>query len=104
VVTEQRLPDASGVDLVERLRDRGVDAPVVFHTTCREVETGARALAAGADGYFSKRPERGQYDRILDRLRELVAEARPSDTETTAGPGSSAPPRGPSAGPPSSEE
>jgi len=82
VVTEQRLPNASGVDLVERLRNRGVDAPIVFHTTCREDETGAQALAAGADAYFPKRPERGQYNRILDRLRELVDDAPGADTAT----------------------
>jgi DNA-binding response OmpR family regulator len=84
VVTEQRLPDGSGVELVERLRERGSDVPVAFHTTCRERETESRALDAGADAYFSKRPERGQYDRILERLRGLVGDdagnVRPATT------------------------
>ncbi|PHQ39813.1 hypothetical protein DJ69_04625 [Halorubrum persicum] len=72
IVTEQRLPDGSGVDLIERLRTRGVEVPVVFHTTCRGDEAAAKAFDAGADGFFSKRPERGQYDRILERLCRLV--------------------------------
>ena len=72
VVTEQQLPDGSGVELVERLRARGSDVPVAFHTTCREAETEARAFAAGADAFFAKRPERGRYDCLIERLRGLV--------------------------------
>ena len=92
VVTEQRLPDGSGVELVERLRKRGIEAPVVFHTTCREDGTKARALEAGADAYFSKRSERGQYGRVLDRLHGLVDDARAARTTTVSPetPGSSA--------------
>ncbi len=101
VVTEQRLPDGSGVKLVERLRERGSDVPVVFHTTCREGETEARALEAGADAYFSKRSESGQYDRILERLRGLVGDdARNPRTATAVSLDAS----GPSAGAPPSEE
>lgn len=85
VVTEQRLPDGSGIELVERLRARGSDVPVVFHTTCRRAETEARALDAGADAYVPKRPEYGQYDCLLERLRGLVADdgARNTRAATT---------------------
>jgi len=71
VVTEQRLPDGSGVELVERLRRDGEDLPVVFHTTCREEDVEARAFSAGADAYFWKLSTRGQYERIFDRVRTL---------------------------------
>lgn len=79
IVTEQRLPDGSGVELLERLHERGIDIPVVFYTTCRDAETEVRALNAGADAYFSKRPERGQYYRLIERLRDLVDESDESD-------------------------
>ncbi|WP_123620482.1 response regulator [Halorubrum sp. CSM-61] len=74
VVTEQRLPDGSGVELVDRLRRDGEDLPVVFHTTHRGERVEARAFGAGADAYFEKRPAPGQYERILDRVRTLVEE------------------------------
>jgi DNA-binding response OmpR family regulator len=88
VVTEQRLPDGSGIELVERLRKRGSDVPVAFHTTCRGPETEARALGAGADVYLAKRSERGQYDYLLERLRGIVGgdAARSSRTATTVSP------------------
>ena len=74
VVTEHRLPDGSGVELVDRIRGRNVDVPVVFHTTCREPETEAAAFDAGADAYFAKRSERGQYGRVLELLRGLLGD------------------------------
>ena len=84
VVTEQQLPDGSGVELVKRLRERGSDVPVVFHTTCCEDGTEARALEAGADAYFSKRSEHSQYNHILERLRELVEDDAPKPRTATA--------------------
>ncbi|EMA58573.1 response regulator [Halorubrum lipolyticum] len=72
VVTEQRLPDGSGVALVDRLRGDGETLPVVFHTTHRDERVEARAFGVGADAYFEKRSSRGQYERILDCVRSLV--------------------------------
>jgi DNA-binding response OmpR family regulator len=89
VVTEQQLPDGSGVELVERLRERGSDVPVAFHTTCREGATEAAALDAGADAYFSKRPERGKYERILERLRGLLGDDAPGRGTATVSPSAS---------------
>lgn len=74
VVTEQRLPDGTGVELVERLRRDDRNVPVVFYTTCREELTEARAFGAGADAYFEKRTDGGQPRRLLERIRTLVTE------------------------------
>jgi len=84
LVTEQRLPDGSGVELVERLRARGSDLPVAFHTTCCEAATEARALDAGADAYFAKQPDRGQYECLLDWLRGLGGDVDSDARATTA--------------------
>jgi len=76
VVTEQRLRDASGADLTERLREADPGLPVVFYTTCPSEEGEAAAFGAGADAYFEKGSDRGRYDAILDRIRALVDERR----------------------------
>jgi two-component system NtrC family sensor kinase len=86
VVTEQRLPDGSGVDLVRRLREAGRGLPVVFHTTCPSEESEAAAFGAGADAYFEKGADRGRFDAIVDRIRALVQErrGREGESETVA--------------------
>jgi CheY-like chemotaxis protein len=73
VIAEQRLPDGSGLDLLRSARERGIRTPFLFHTTCRDSIVETRAFEVGAVGYVHKRSTRGQYDRLLDVLRENVA-------------------------------
>lgn len=74
VVAEHRLQQGSGVELAARLRERGDDVPVVFHTTCPSDDAEAAAFEAGADAYFEKGAGRGRYVALLDRVRSLVEE------------------------------
>lgn len=74
VVAEHRLQQGSGVELVSRLRERGDEVPVVFHTTCPSDDAEAAAFEAGADAYFEKGAGRGRYAALLDRARSLVEE------------------------------
>ena len=39
VVTEQRLPDGSGIDIVARAREHGIRTPVLFHRDSRRKPT-----------------------------------------------------------------
>ncbi|WP_281195547.1 response regulator [Halorubrum sp. F4] len=72
VVTEQRLPDGTGIELLERARKRGSRTPFLFHTTCHDPVVEARAFEADAAGYVHKRSERGQYDRLLTAVRNAL--------------------------------
>lgn len=56
VVTEARLPDLDGLDLVRRLRGRGVhhELSIVVLTADDRVERKVAAFAAGADDYLCK--------------------------------------------------
>lgn len=91
VVTEQRLPDGTGIDLVDRAREHGVRTPVLFHTTCHDARVESRAIAAGADAYLRKRSNRGQYDRLLAAIRAHATSPRSSNVD----PGPSRPERTP---------
>lgn len=79
VVAEHRLRQGSGIELVARLRERGDEVPVVFHTTCPSDDAEAAAFEAGVDAYFEKGAGRGRYAALLDRTRSLVKECGARD-------------------------
>lgn len=90
VITEQRLPDGTGIELLETARKRGVRTPFLFHTTCHDPVVEARAFGAGATAYVRKRSTRGQYDRLLGVLRDhferIGGERSRSTRRSTAAP------------------
>jgi len=50
-VVDLRLPDMDGVQVIAAARRAGMWAPILVTTTCREIDSGVRALDAGADDY-----------------------------------------------------
>jgi CheY-like chemotaxis protein len=63
-----------GATLVQRIRDRGVDAPIVMLSGQATSQDQARALAAGADAYFDKDDVRkGALTSVLVELMERRA-------------------------------
>jgi two-component system response regulator PilR (NtrC family) len=64
-LTDMRLPDGNGIDLVEHIRDTRPDLPVAVFTAHGSMEAAVRALKAGAFDFVSKPVN-------LDILRRLV--------------------------------
>lgn len=54
VLLDLRLPDGIGLDLLERLREREPDLPVIVMTAYGEVETAVAAMKAGAYDFLTK--------------------------------------------------
>jgi DNA-binding response OmpR family regulator len=54
IVLDLRLPDGDGLDLVRRLRQRGLQAPILILTGRRRVADRVAGLRAGADDYLVK--------------------------------------------------
>ncbi len=54
LLLDVNLPPFSGFDLYERMRERGVDLPVIFVTAKGEVEDRVHGLRLGADDYICK--------------------------------------------------
>ena len=69
VLCDIQLPDGSGIDLVRRSREAGLDASFVMVTGFASVETAVEALRAGAFDYIIK-PARHQE--ILHRLGQIA--------------------------------
>ena len=54
VITDLKLPDSSGLDVVRAVRDRGDDVPVILMTSYSSVESAVEALRIGATDYLIK--------------------------------------------------
>lgn len=61
VVSEMRLPDMTGVELIATLRARGIDAPVILLAAESDVATAVSAMRAGALDFI----EKPHVDRLL---------------------------------------
>ncbi|MFZ1984798.1 MAG: response regulator [Desulfatitalea sp.] len=74
VLTDLRLPDGSGMELLHHVRDTGLPLPVVLISASGDEETVVAALKAGADDYMAKN---GDYlERLPATLRHAAASYR----------------------------
>lgn len=82
-LTDMRLPDGDGIDLVEHIQHRYSHMPVAVITAHGNTETAIRALKAGAFDFVSKPVD-------LQKLRDLVnaalklSQQAPSPLQTSA--------------------
>ncbi|MBA1248092.1 sigma-54-dependent transcriptional regulator [Pseudomonas luteola] len=67
-LTDMRLPDGSGLDLVQYIQQKYPNVPVAMITAFGSLDTAIQALKAGAFDYLTKPVD-------LPRLRELVSTA-----------------------------
>ncbi|BCK88599.1 transcriptional regulatory protein ZraR [Sideroxyarcus emersonii] len=67
-LTDMRIPDGDGLEVVRHINERGMDVPVAVITAHGNLENAVAALKAGAFDYLSKPV-------ALDQLRTLVASA-----------------------------
>ena len=79
-LTDMRLPDGTGLELVQHIQQRHAEVPVAMITAYGSLDTAINALKAGAFDFLTKPVD-------LGRLRELVATAlRLRSGETMEGP------------------
>ncbi len=67
-LTDMRMPDGEGLEVVRHISERGLDVPVAVITAHGNLENAVAVLKAGAFDYLSKPV-------ALDQLRTLVASA-----------------------------
>jgi len=67
-LTDMRLPDGSGLDIIKHVQRNHAQMPIAMITAYGCVETATQALKAGAFDYITKPVE-------IQRLRELVNNA-----------------------------
>src|SRR5512141_1789238 len=79
-LTDMRMPDGDGLEVVRYISERGLDVPVAVITAHGNLENAVAVLKAGAFDYLSKPV-------ALDQLRTLVTSALrlPAGNAATAG-------------------
>lgn len=82
LIVDRGLPAIEGVDLVARLRSRGVSAPVLMLTARDTVADRVEGLDAGAEDYLGKPFD---VDELLARLRALLRPRGGRPTTLTLG-------------------
>ncbi len=84
-VVDLMLPRRGGLDLIESLRQRGVDVPVLILSAKRSVDDRVRGLQTGGDDYLTKP---FAFAELLARLRVLLRRSSGADAPTilTVGP------------------
>ena len=81
VVLDHKLPRATGLSLLERMRAEEMRTPVVLMTAYETTTMHARALELSVDGFFRKPFNLAE---MLDRIEQLVGPsgvAQPSPAE-----------------------
>ena len=73
VLLDIKMPGMDGLGLIENLRRRGVDVPVVVLTGHGDEFTASSCLQAGADAFLDKPPERAK---LLLALQGAVARGK----------------------------
>ena len=73
IVTDVRMPEMSGLQMLERMRDQGIDHPVIVTTGFSEVDTVIRAFRDGAIDVFEK-PISGTM--LLERIHTAIEKDR----------------------------
>jgi DNA-binding response OmpR family regulator len=78
IVLDVVMPDLSGVRVVSRLRERGIETPICILSARDEVEDRVAGLEAGADDYVVKPFE---LEELVARLRALLRRAPSTESD-----------------------
>ncbi|MDS0222022.1 ATP-binding protein [Haloarcula sp. S1AR25-5A] len=73
VVSEYRLPDQDGVELLQAIRDRSLDLPFLLFTDDGDESVASAAISAGVTDYVTKTPLSEQTELLRQRIRSAVA-------------------------------
>ena len=69
VISDLRLPDSDGIDLLKWLKNTHPSLPLIMMTSCAEIQTAVQAMKLGAADYIAKPLN---PDELLGKIKELV--------------------------------
>ena len=72
LISDYRMPDVTGLELLERMRDAGLDVPVIMITGYASIEHAVMSIKAGAVDYVTKPIRPQQLELAVEQALELV--------------------------------
>ena len=73
VVTEQRLPDGTGLELLRDVRERFTEFPFIVFTAVGDEHLASDAISAGVTDYIPRDPPEKQRGALLDGVETALA-------------------------------
>jgi len=70
ILSDLLMPELDGFGLLESLRDKGIEIPVIILTADIQDSVKKRCLDLGAKGFLNKPPEK---EEVLNALKEILA-------------------------------
>jgi DNA-binding NtrC family response regulator len=70
VITDMKLPDISGFSIIEKVKKKDADVPVVMITAFSSLQTAIDAMKKGADDYLTKPVNIDELELILKKIWE----------------------------------
>lgn len=81
LVLDVRMPEMGGLDIQQRLQERGIELPIIFLTAYGDVPTCARAFKAGALEFLEKPVDDAV---LLSHVRKALARSEDHQPGTAA--------------------
>ncbi len=79
-LTDMRLPDGEGLEVVEHITEKGLDVPVAVITAFGSAENAVAALKAGAFDYLAKPVALEQLRALVKQALKVPEKAQPSSS------------------------
>lgn len=71
ILSDLRLPDGDGIDLLKWIRERNTSVPLIMMTSYADIQTAVQAIKLGASDYISKPLN---PDELLGKIHDLLKE------------------------------
>ncbi|MGN1001900.1 MAG: helix-turn-helix domain-containing protein [Oscillospiraceae bacterium] len=89
VITDINMPVISGLELLERARNRGLETEFLIVSGYDDFRYAQKAIEIGVFHYFLKPLERGEFTSVLQRLKRRLDSRQPAHTGVGSSDGAS---------------
>lgn len=69
ILLDWRIPKLTGIEVCKRIRENGINTPIILLTALSDISNKIEALNAGADDYITKP---FSFDEVMARLNAVV--------------------------------